>query len=191
MILDVVVFGIPVLFGLFVMWRGVRRSLLSLPVRILIALLAAWLVSTAASAYLVVEAQSFLDAIGQRLGVPIAFVLSAIGWIVFLVVLLAVLIVLSRIRSRALQDATHSVGVVPSASRFAVGAVCGLLLVICLAVPMLLFSDAFQPDPNQLGTEFQGSISFPMLKSISDRVRTWTTGLLPQSLGPPVASPTP
>ena len=191
MILDVVVFGIPVLLGLFVMWRGVRRSLLALPVRILIALLAAWLVSTAASAYLVVDAQSFLEAIGERLGLPTPFVLSAIGWIIFLVVLLAVLIVLSRIRSRVLQDATHSVGVVPSASRFAVGAVCGLLLVICLAVPMLLFSDAFQPDPNQLATEFQGSISFPILKSISDRVRTWTTGLLPQSLGAPAASPTP
>lgn len=191
MILDVVAFGIPVLLGLFVMWRGVRRSLLALPVRILIALLAAWLVSTAASAYLVVDAQSFLEAIGERLSVPTPFVLSAIGWIIFLVVLLAVLIVLSRIRSRVLQDATHSVGVVPSASRFAVGAVCGLLLVICLAVPMLLFSDAFQPDPNQLATEFQGSISFPMLKSISDRVRAWTTGLLPQSLGSPAASPTP
>ena len=33
-----------------------------------------------------------------------------------------------------------------------------------------MFSEAFQPDPNQLATEFQGSISFPMLKSISDRV---------------------
>jgi hypothetical protein len=143
MLLDVVVFGIPVLAGLFVMWRGVRRSLLSLPVRILVALLAAWLVSTAASAYLVVEAQSFLDAIGQRLGLPVAFVLSGIDWIVFLVVLLAVLSVLSRIRSRVLQNATQSVGVVPSTSRFAVGAVCGLLLVICFAVPTLVFSDAF------------------------------------------------
>jgi hypothetical protein len=191
MVLDIVVFGIPVLLGLLVMWRGVRRSLLSLPVRILIALLAAWLVSTAASAYLVVDAQSFLAAIGQRLGVPIAFGLSAIGWIVFLAVLLAVLIVLSRIRSRALQNATHNVGVVPSVPRFVVGAACGLLLVICLAVPTLLFSEALQPDPTQLAAEFQGSFSFPMLKSIRDRVRTWTAGLLPQPLGSPPASPTP
>jgi hypothetical protein len=191
MVLDVVVFGIPVLLGLFVTWRGVRRTLLSLPVRILVSLLVAWFISIVASAYLVVDAQSFLDAIGQRLGVPIAFVLSAIGWIVLLVMLLAVFIVLSRVRSRVLQNATHSVGVVPSVSRFAVGAVCGLLLVICLAVPPLLFSEAFQSDPNQLASEFQGSISFPMLKSIGDRVRTWTAGLLPQSLGSPPASPAP
>jgi hypothetical protein len=191
MLLDVVVFGIPILFGLLVLWLGVRRFLLSLPVRILIAFLAAWLVWTAAGAYLVVYAQSFLDVIGQRLGLPSPFVLSAIGWIVFLVVLLSVLIVLSRVRSRVLQDATHNVGVVPSVSRFVVGAVCGLLLVICLAVPTLLFSEAFQPDSNQLAAEFQGSISFPMLKSISDRVRTWTAGLLPQPLESPPASPTP
>ena len=82
MLIDVVDFGIPVVLGLIVMWRGVRRSLLSLPVRVLVALLAAWLVSTAASAYLVVEAQSFLDAIGQRLGLPIAIVLAGIGWLV-------------------------------------------------------------------------------------------------------------
>ena len=148
-----------------------------------IALLVAWLVWTAASAYLVVYAQSFLDVIGQRLGLPSPFVLSAIGWIVFLVVLLSVLIVLSRVRSRVLQNATHNVGVVPSVSRFVVGAVCGLLLVICLAVPTLLFSEAFQPDPNQLAAEFQGSISFPMLKSISDRVRTWTAGSSASALG--------
>jgi hypothetical protein len=184
MLIDVVVFGIPVVLGLIVMWRAVRRSLLSLPVRVLVALLAAWLVSTAASAYLVVEAQSFLDAIGQRLGLPVAFVLSGIDWIVFLVVLLAVLSVLSRIRSRVLQNATQSVGVVPSTSRFAVGAVCGLLLVICFAVPTLVFSDAFQSDANQLATEFQGSISFPMLKYVSDQARSWLQGVMPPSIEP-------
>jgi hypothetical protein len=187
MLIDVVVFGIPVVLGLIVMWRGVRRSLLSLPVRVLVALLAAWLVSTAASAYLVVEAQSFLDAIGQRLGLPIAIVLAGIGWLVFLIVLLAVLIVLSRIRSRVLQNADHSVGIVPSVSRFVVGAACGLLLVLFFAVPTLLFSEAFLPDPNQLSTEFQGSISLPMLKRISDRTRTWMQGVLPASLASPSA----
>jgi hypothetical protein len=45
---------------------------------------------------------------------------------------------------------------VPSVSRFVVGAAFGLLLVIGLAVPALLFSVAFQPDPNRLATEFQG-----------------------------------
>ena len=186
MLLDVVVFGIPVLLGLLVMWRGVRRSLLSLPVRILVSLLIAWLVSTAASLYIVAGAHS-LDALSQRLGLPPAIALSAISWLVYLIVLLAVLIVLSRIKTRVLQNATHNVGVVPSASRFVVGAACGLLLVICLAVPTLLFSQAFQPDPNQLAAEFQGSITFPMLKSISDRVQTWMQGALPQSLGSPAA----
>ncbi len=117
--------------------------------------------------------------------------LVSVGWIVFLVVLLAMLIVLSRIRSRVLQNATHSVGVVPSTLRFAVGAGCGLLLVIFFAVPTLLFSEAFQPDPNQLATEFQGSISFPLLKSVSDRVHGWMQATLPPSLKAPPASTTP
>ena len=190
MVLDAVVFGIPVLFGLLVMWLGVRRSLLSLPVRILAALLIAWFVSTAASLYIVVGAHS-VDALSQRLGLPPTIALSAISWLVYLIVLLAALIVLSRIRKSVLQNATHNVGVVPSVSRFVVGAACGLLLVICLAVPPLLFSEAFQPDPNQLAAEFEGSISFPMLKSISDRVRTWMQGALPQPLEAPSASPTP
>ena len=190
MLLDVVVFGIPILFGLLVMWLGVRRSLLSLPVRILAALLIAWFVSTAASLYIVAGAHA-LDALSQRLGLPPAIALSAISWLVYLIVFLAALIVLSRIRRRMLQNATHNVGVVPSVSRFVVGAACGLLLVICLAVPTILFSEAFQPDPNQLAAEFEGSISFPMLKSISDRVRTWMQGALPQSLEAPSASPAP
>jgi hypothetical protein len=155
-------------------------------VRILVALLVAWLVSTAASAYVVAGGHS-LDALSQHFGLPATIVLAAIGWLVFLLVLLAVLIALSRIRSRVLHNATHSTGIIPSVSRFAVGAACGLLLVICFAVPTLLFSEAFQPDSNQLATEFQGSISFPMLKSVSNRVRTWTAGVLPQSLEPPAA----
>jgi hypothetical protein len=184
MLLDVVVFGIPVLLGLLVMWRGVRRSLLSLPVRILVSLLVAWLVSTAASVYLVADAHSFLDSISQRLGLPTTIVLAAIGWLVFLIVLLAVMFALVRIRSRVLQNATHSVGIVPSFSRFVVGATCGLFLVLCLAVPPVLFSEAFFPDPNQLAAQAQGSISFPMLKYVSDRARTWLQGVLLPSIEP-------
>jgi hypothetical protein len=185
MVIDIVVFGIPVLLGLLVMWRGVRRSLLSLPVRILFALLAAWLVSSAVSIYLVVYAQSFLDAISQRSGLPTAIALAIISWLVFLIVILPVLIVLSRIRSRVLQNADHSVGTAPSVLRFAVGAACGLLLVLCFAVPTLLYAEALLP--GQLSAESQGSISFPMLKRISNRTRTWFQESLPPSLGSPAA----
>jgi hypothetical protein len=187
MVIDIVVFGIPVLLGLLVMWCGARRSLLSLPVRILVAPLTAWLVSTAASIYLVADAQSILDALAQRVGLPITILVGAIGWLIFLIVLLAVLIVLSRIRSRVLQDAEYSVGIVPSVSRFAVGAACGLFLVLCFAVPTLLFSEAFLAEPNQLSTESQGSISFPMLKRISDRTRIWLEGIVPPALETPSA----
>ena len=48
--------------------------------------------------------------------------------------------------------------IVPSVSRFAVGAACGLYLVLCFAVPTLLFSESFLAEPNQLSTESQGSI---------------------------------
>jgi hypothetical protein len=190
MMFDIVVFGIPVLLGLLVMWLGIRRSLLSLPVRILASLLVAWLASTAASVYIVAGTHSF-DALSQRLGLPPTIAVAAIGLLVYLIVLLAAFIVLSRIRTRVMQNATQSVGIVPSVSRFAVGAACGLLLVICFAVPTILFSEAFQSDPNQLTTEFQGSITFPILKSISNRVQTWMQGVLPQSLEAPSASPTP
>ena len=185
MVIDIVVFGVPVLLGLLIMWRGVRRSLLSLPVRILVGLLTAWVVSTAASIYLVVDAQSSLDALAQRVGLPITILVGAIGWLIFLIVLLAVLIVLSRVRSRVLQNAEYGAGIVPSVSRFAVGVACGLLLVVCLAVPTLLFSEAFLPEPNQLSIESQGSISFPMLNRISDGTRTWLEGIRP----PPLESP--
>jgi hypothetical protein len=190
MLLDVVVLGIPVLFGLLVMWLGIRRFLLSLPVRILDAMLVAWLVSAAASLYIVAGAHS-LDAVSQRLDLPPAIALSAISWLAYLIVLLAVLVVLSRISTRVLQNATHNVGVVPSVSRFVVGAACGLILVICLAVPTLMFAAAFQPDPNQLAAQFQGSITFPLLKSIGDRVQTWMQATLPSSLESPGTPPGP
>ena len=190
MLIDIVVFGIPVLIGLFVMWWGARRSLLSLPVRILAALLVAWLASTAASVYLVVGEHS-LDAVSQRFGMPTTIVLAAIGWLVFLIVLLAVFLALRRLRSRVLLNATHSVGVVASASRFVVGAACGLLLVLCLAVPPVVFSEAYFPDPNQLNALVEGSISFPMIKYVSERARTWMQGFLPPSLEFPAAPTAP
>ena len=190
MLLDIVVFGIPILFGLLVAWLGIRRSLLSLPVRILVALLIAWLASSAASVYIVSGAHS-LDALSRRMGLPPVLALSALGWIIYLLALLVAFITLSRIRSRALQNATHSVGVVPTVSRFVVGAACGLLIVLCLAVPSLIYYQAMSSDPNAIAGQFQGSLSFPLLKSLGDRARRGMEGALPSSLEAPAPSPTP
>ena len=59
--LDLVIFGVPLVLGLIVMWRGVGRSLLSMPVRLLVSLFLGWVAASAAVIYLEVNRAGLLD----------------------------------------------------------------------------------------------------------------------------------
>ncbi len=180
MIVDVAVFVVALLSGLLVMWRGVRRTLLSLPARLIFSLVLAWLISSLAVLYCVVYQPSLLDAMVNRIGLPSPIVLGYAGWIVFVILLAALLLVLSRIRAHVLKEnSDHDVGTMTRAARFVFGAASGVLLVLVFAVPTFMFYEAFVPDPNELASQLSGSISLPLIKRIGDAMRPLLERSLP------------
>jgi uncharacterized membrane protein required for colicin V production len=183
MIIDVVVFVGALLFGLIFMWRGVGRTLLSTPVRLISASILAWLISSLAVIYFVVYQPPLLTAMMSRIGLPSPIVLGYVGWILFFILLVALLIVLSRIKAHVLKEKSdNSVGTITRAARFVFGAAAGLLLVLVFAVPTFMSYEAFVTDPNELASQLSGSISLPLIKRISDATRPLLERSLPPSL---------
>ena len=186
MIIDAVVFIVPLLLGLIVMWRGIGRTLLSIPVRLIAAVALAWIVSSLTILFLVVYQQPLVDAAAQRLALSSPIVLSPIWWLVFIIVMVALLLILRRIRARVLKEGSqHSAGAIDGASGFVFGAAAGLLVVLVFAFPAFMFSQVFLPDPSQAPDGLHGSISLPLIKRISDAMRPLLVSSLPDSLTTP------
>lgn len=183
MIIDVVVFVVALLLGLIVMGRGVGRALLSIPVRLIFASVLAWLISSLAVIYFVVYQPPLLSAMVSRIGLPSPIVLGYVGWILFVILLVALLFILSRIKAHVLKENSDTrVGTITRASRFVFGAAAGLLLVLVFAVPTFMFYESFMGDPDALTSQLSGSISLPLIKRISDVTRPLLERSLPPSL---------
>ena len=171
--LDVVIFGVPFVLGLIVMWRGVGRSLLSMPVRLLVSLFLGWVAASAAAIYLEVSQASLLDWTGDRVGFSRFGVLIGVRLLAGFIALVAVMLVLGRMRSHLVGDDEHvTVGLADRVARFGVGAILGLVLTLIVVVPNYMFYEAFTPDPEQVPAALRRSISLPLIKRVSNSAKS-------------------
>jgi uncharacterized membrane protein required for colicin V production len=182
--LDVVIFAIPVLFGLIVMWRGVGRSLLSMPVRLLVSLFLGWVASSAAAIYLEVNQAGLLDRASSQFGLSRFSALVGIRGLAFILVFIVLMLISGRIRAHLVgDDADVHVGVVDRVTRFSVGVVLGLVVTLIVVVPNYMFYEAFTSDTSQPDA-VRRSITLPLIKHVSNSVRSMLEGLVPSGLAP-------
>jgi hypothetical protein len=182
---DLVIFGVPLVVGLIVLWRGVGRSLLSMPVRLVVSLVLGWLAGAAVVVYFEVNQASLLDWTGGRLGLSRLGVLAGLRWLVAFVVVVALMLVSGRVRAYLVSgDANVTVGVGERVARFAVGAVVGLVLALVVEVPNYMLNEAFAPDPGRVTDVFGRPLSLPLIKHISDSTKAMFEGIVPEHLGP-------
>ena len=180
--LDVVIFAVPLFLGLIIMWRGVGRSLLSMPVRLLVSLFVSWVATSAAVIYLEVSQTSLLDWAAGRLGVSRFGVLIGIRVLALLIVFVGLMLVLGRIRAHLVgDDADVRVGMADRVARFGVGAVLGLVLTLVVVVPNYMFYEAFTPDPEQHPAALRRSISLPLIKHVSDSAKSMLQRFVPRT----------
>src|ERR1700687_2333020 len=119
--LDVVIFGVPLILGLIVMWRGVGRSLLSMPVRLLVSLFLGWVAASAAAIYLEINQTGWLDRGSSQLGVSRFSALVGIRALAFIIVFIVLMLISGRIRAHLVgDDANVHVGVADHVARFAI-----------------------------------------------------------------------
>ena len=182
--LDVVIFGVPLVLGLIVMRRGVGRSLLSMPVRLLASLFLGWVAASAAAIYLEVNQPGLLDRASNQLGVSRFSALVGLRALAFVIVFVLLMLISGRIRAHLVgDDADVHAGVVDRVVRFAVGTVLGLALTLIVVVPNYMFYEAFTSDASQPDA-VRRSISLPLIKRVSNSVRSMLEGLVPPGLAP-------
>jgi hypothetical protein len=179
---DLVIFGVPLVLGLIVLWRGVGRSLLSMPVRLLVSLGVGWLASGAAGIYFEVNQPSFLDWTGDHLGLSRLGVVAGLRWLSGIIAAVVLMWVSGRLRAYLVSgDANVTVGAAERVARFAVGAVVGLVLALVVEVPNYMLNEAFAPDPDHVSGAFGRSLSLPLIKHISDSTRSMFEGVVPKN----------
>jgi hypothetical protein len=182
--LDVVIFGVPFILGLIVMWRGVGRSLLSMPVRLLVSLFLGWVAASAAVIYLEINQAGLLDRASSQFGVSRFSALVGIRALAFIIVFVVLMLIAGRVRAHLVgDDANVHVGVADRVVRFAVGAVLGLALTLVVVVPNYMFYESFTSDASQPDA-VRRSISLPLIRHVSNSARSMLERLVPSSLAP-------
>ena len=193
--LDVVIFAIPVLLGLIVMWRGVGRLLLSMLVRLLVSLFLGWVAASAAAIHVEISHAGLLDWASNQFGVSRFGALAGIRALVLVVVFALLMMVMGRIRAHLVgDDADVRVG---AADRDKDRSKRGLLALVAApsrlgdvtAESKQVVADPHRESPHHALDPFVGpdmlrrSITLPLIRHVSDTARSTLERLVPSSLG--------
>jgi membrane protein required for colicin V production len=172
--LDVALLAVLALSGMVAMYRGLTRELLSI---------VSWAVAAGAVVYFIRYHRAFAEEVAKQFSNPVQtsyiYVAQvAIGGIIFLVVLVIVHLITSRISDTVLDS---RVGAIDRILGFAFGVVRGFVLVV---IPYM-FYESFVPNESQQAPWVRNAISRPYIKSTGDSFRVLLVRLVPpQLMGP-------
>jgi len=164
--LDAALLAIVIVSGLVAMYRGFTREVLSI---------LSWVVAAAACIYFVLNFRKEAAQIAEQLHAPLLVAQVSIGGVVFLIVLIIVHLITSRISDTVLDS---RVGAIDRILGFAFGVVRGFVLVV---IPYM-FYEAFVPNPEQQYPWVRQAISLPYIKTTGDSFRIMLVRIVPPSL---------
>lgn len=147
--LDVALIAIALLSALLAMYRGLTREILSI---------LSWLVAGAAVLYFVLFQKAFAEDIGGQIGLPTQITQILIGALIFLIVLVIVHLITSRVSDSILDS---RVGLVDRILGFVFGVLRGLVLVV---IPFLFYEKLY-PDPASHPAWIKQSMSLGVVRS--------------------------
>jgi membrane protein required for colicin V production len=171
--LDAALIAVALISGLLAMYRGLTRELLSI---------VSWAVAALAVLYFVLNYKKLAEDLAAQMGTQVAIAQIAIGAVIFLIVLIVVHLITSRI-SDAILDS--SIGMVDRILGFLFGVVRGFILVV---IPYM-FYESFIPDPANQQPWVRDSASLPYIKSAGNTIRSVLETHMPSSLTNPQAAP--
>ena len=165
--LDAALIAVALLSALLAMYRGFTREMLSI---------LSWAVAGLAVVYVVLQQRQIAEDLAKQIGAPLPIAQIGLGAVVFLIVLVIVHLVTSRISDSILDS---RVGMIDRLLGFGFGLVRGFVLVV---IPFM-FYESFVPDPNQQHIAIREAKSLPMLKSTGEAIRGVIVRYIPSSLG--------
>jgi membrane protein required for colicin V production len=167
--LDLALLAIVAISGMVAMYRGLTREVLSI---------LSWVAAAAACIYFVLNYRKEAEQVAQQLSAPLLVAQVAIGGVIFLVVLIIVHLITTRIADSVLDS---RVGAIDRVLGFIFGVARGFVLVV---IPFM-FYEAFVPNPEQQPPWVSQSVSLPYIKTTGDSFRIMLVRIVPpQLMGP-------
>jgi len=167
--LDAALIAIVAISGLVAMYRGLTREVLSI---------LSWLAAAGACVYFVFKFRPEAQQIADQFHTPLLVAQVAVGGVIFLVVLIIVHLITSRISDTVLDS---RVGPIDRILGLAFGIARGFVLVV---IPFM-FYEAFVDKPEQQYPWVRNAVSRPYIKSTGDSLRIILQRFVPPSLTAP------
>lgn len=167
--LDLALIAVTLISGLLAMYRGFTREMLSI---------VSWIVAGLAVIYVVLQQRPIAEDIARELGAPLPIAQIGLGAVVFLVVLVIVHLITSRISDSILDS---RVGMIDRLLGFAFGVARGFVLVV---IPYMFYAE-FTPNEKDQVAWVRNSQSLPMLKSAGTSLRSVLVRYMPSTLKSP------
>jgi membrane protein required for colicin V production len=167
--LDAAVIAIALISGLLAMYRGFTREVLSI---------ISWIAAAAAVLYFVLYHKNIAEQIAQQFHAPPAVAQIVVGGIIFLIVLIIVHLITSRLSDTILDS---RVGMIDRMLGLVFGAVRGFILIV---IPYMFF-EHFTPDQNTHPVWVRDSITLPYIQSTGSTFRDVLVRIVPPSFSKP------
>ena len=173
--LDAALLAVCFISGLLAMYRGLAREVLSI---------VSWLAAAAVGAWIFFTKKELSADVAVQTGLPPQIALGVVALAVFLIVLILVHLVTSRV-SDAILDSR--VGMIDRILGFAFGVARGFILIV---IPYM-FYESFVPDEKVQFPWVRAAQSLPYIKNAGVTIRSILVQYAPSTLTSPPAAPTP
>jgi membrane protein required for colicin V production len=172
--LDAALIAVALISGLLAMYRGLTRELLSI---------VSWAAAAVAVLFFIRNYKQLAEDMAAQMGTQVAIAQIAIGAVIFLIVLIVVHLITSRLSDLVLDS---SVGMIDRILGFLFGVARGFLLVV---IPYMFYESFIPERENQLPW-VRDAKSLPYIKGTGDSIRSTLETYMPSSLTtPPSAAP--
>lgn len=165
--LDAGLVGIALLSGLLAMYRGLTREVLSI---------LSWLVAGGAVLYFVFFQKGIAEDLAKTIGTKTPIAQIAMGGIIFLIVLVIVHLITSRISDSILDS---RVGMIDRMLGLGFGVVRGFLLVV---IPYMFFFGFLYPKYAESEPWVRDSYSKPYIETTGNALRGFIERVMPEDL---------
>lgn len=169
--LDAALVALAILSGLLAMYRGLTREILSI---------LSWIVAAGAVAYFVLYHRAVAQDIAQQIGAPVQVAQVAVGAVLFVMVLIVVHLITSKISDTILDS---NIGMIDRILGLAFGVARGFILIV---IPFMLYENFF-PEPKQQLPWVRNAVTLPYIKDTGHTLRSLLVRYIPEKIMNPGA----
>ena len=164
--LDAFLLAVVAISGMVAMYRGLTREILSI---------LSWVAAAAACVYFVFKFKPQAQQIADQFHTPLLVAQVAVGGLVFLVVLIVVHLITSRVSDTVLDSRVGAIDRI-------LGALFGIARGFVLVVIPYMFYEAFVPAPEQQYSWVRQAVFLPYIKGTGDSIRIILVRIVPPTL---------